>query len=305
MTLKSPSIIVFSAAVLSLCVAWTVGLGAMPVFAQELPLRIGTPGSPCQFDTTVSRDTADYTLFLTVPRSVPGSSKRSESYMPYLNPIASEFDPPPKLTIPYWPSTDSDSSGSQDMVSACPRDEPLCDVGILDGEVEFRLKDGRLTVLEWWVQPESPQAVRALEEAIRRADSLKLFPQRTRIRGLPSGTVRLGLRLHRKPLAVAGVPIGRVRMLSLRITEPVEIIHQVPPLFPSEMPSANVLVPLAYVVGEDGRVIEESIRVLDRVHPIFVRAAKRSIVATQFRPARAGTCPVSSQVHQRVVFRSR
>jgi hypothetical protein len=289
----------------SLCAWIALALGTDAALAQQLPLVTGTPRSFCQFDTTAFRDTADYTLFLTVPRSVRGSSRRAESYVPYINPIASTFEQPPQLALAYWPATGPDSGASSKSVSDCPRDEPWCDIGILDAEVQFRLKKGRLEALEWWIPPDSPQAVRALEEAIHRADSLRLFPERTRIRGLPSGTVRLGLRLERNQSLKGGVPIGRVRMPFIRITAPVDIIHQVPPLFPPEMVGTDAIVPLSYVVGEDGRPIQTSIRVLDRVHPAFVHAAKRTIVASLFRPAKAGTCSVSQQVHQRVVFHGR
>jgi hypothetical protein len=290
---------------ISACLAWCTFAAGL-AGAQQFPARGGVLAPTCQFDTSAFRDTTDYSLFLTVPRSVPGAAKRHQSYAPYISAIASTFEQPPRLSLTYWPGTDaSDIDEANEAVPVCSTDERWCNPGILDGEVQFRFENGRVGTLEWRLSPDSPEAGRALEQAIRRADSLNLFPGDPRIRGLPRGTVRLGFRLARELPLKGGLPLSRIRLPYIRATAPVAIIFQPEPQFPSAMAGANVTVSFTYIVAEDGRVIDETIRTLDEGHPAFVRAAKHAIRISHFRPAQAGSCPVKMLVQQRVVFRSR
>src|SRR4051794_27257950 len=71
--------------------------------AQDLPLRVGPRPSDCRFDTGGGSDSLDFTLFLTPPRSVSKSARRPEQYTPYINAIASTFEQPRRLILPYWP----------------------------------------------------------------------------------------------------------------------------------------------------------------------------------------------------------
>lgn len=287
---------------------WLLGgtvLGSLE--AQELPLIPGTPPSRCQFDTAAFRDTSDYMLFLTPPLSLAGASKRRDSYTPYLSAIASTFEQPRRLSFTYWPGTRADTE-EPTAVPRCIGDERGCTAGILDGEVQFRLKEGRVQVLQWVVPPDSPEAVQALEQAIHRADTLQLFPSSAKIKGLPPGIVRMGIRLSRDLPSPGSVAVSRIRLPFIRATTPVAILHQESPPHPAALPDANVIVSLRYIVTEDGYVQHESIRVGDearQAHPVFVRAAMRAISLSQFRPARAGSCPIRLMVDQRVVFRSR
>ena len=268
---------------------------------QELPV-LTRAASSCQFDSTAIRDTIDFTLFLTSPRSVAKARSRREQYTPYINAIASTFEQPPRLSISYWPGRWADDQiDSKRSVGDC---DAWCSAGPLEGEIEFRLHKGRMTAVSWWLAPDSPEVMRALERAIRQADSLRLFPASHKLAGLPEGTVRLGLRLARWPPMLGGVPIGRVRLPHVLITRNVEIIFQPTPEFPGSAVEYGLGGPvsLQYIVGEDGLVPEESIRVLSAEQPVFIRPAVRAILGSHFRPAEAGGCHVKILVHQRVVF---
>ncbi len=272
--------------------------------AQELP--IVTRGAPaCRFDSTTIQDSIDFTLFLSPPRSIPKVRKHPEQYTPYILAIASTFQQPPRLSISYWPGSWADDQiKRKSAVGDC---DAWCTVGPLEGEVQFRLQEGRVVAVSWWLVPDSPEVMRTLEMAIRQADSLGLFPTNLKLAGLPEGTVRLALRLARWPPAIGGVPIGQLRLPHVRITRAVDIVFQPTPHFPSPAAESGLSGPvsLQYIVGEDGLVPEETIRVLDAGHAAFVRPAVRAILGSRFRPAVAGGCPVRQLVHQRVVFRQR
>ena len=115
------------------------------------------------------------------------------------------------------------------------------------------------------------------------------------------------MRLARWLPAIGGTAIGRVRLPVIKDGNPVEIIFQPPPHYPSIPPEfvTSGAVALQYVVGEDGLVPEETIRVLSAEHHVFIRPAVHAILRSRFRPATAGGCPVRQMVHQRVVFRAR
>jgi hypothetical protein len=277
---------------------------AAPTNAQEIPLRSDLASS-CRFDSTSIRDTIDFTLFLTPPRSVAKARARREQYAPYINAIASTFTQPPRLSISYWPGEWADKQiGSSSSVGDC---DAWCTAGPLEGEVQFRFNKGRPIAVSWWLVPDSPEVMRALEHAIRQADSLSLFPSRHKLAGLPQGTVRLAMRLARWPPVVGGVPLGHVRLPHVRITRPVGIIFQPTPHFPNAAAEYGLsgVISLQYIVGENGRVAEESIRVLDAEEPALIQSAVRAIAGSQFRPAEAGGCPVRQLVQQRVAFRQR
>ncbi len=279
--------------ILLLVPAWTS--------AQELPLR-EVEVSSCKFDSTAVQDTVDLTLFLTPPLSVTNSPARREQYTPYINAVASTFEQPAPFSISYWPGGWAEQIENKPSPGDC---DAWCSAGPLEGEIQFQLELGRVTKISWWLLPDSPEVMRALEKAVRQADSLHLFPKNGRLAGLPRGTVRLALRLARWPPMAGGVPIGKVRLPLVRQNRPVEIVYQPVPHFPAAAGDYGLsgIVSLQYIVGEDGVVSEESIRVLRAEEPAFIRPAVRAILGSRFRPAQAGGCPVRHLVQQRVVFR--
>lgn len=270
--------------------------------AQELPVLPRAPLS-CRFDSTAVRDSIDFTLFLTPPPSVPKARKERERYAPYIQAIASTFVQPHRLAISYWPGSWADEKiERKSSVGDC---DGWCQVGPMEGEVEFRLADGSLPAVSWPLEPDSREVMGAMERAIHEADSLHLLPQGPRFAGLRPGTVRLAVRLARWPPAIGGVPVGRVRLPHVRRTRNVEVLYQPYPHFPGTAAEFESYGPvsLQYIVGEDGLVPEETIRVLEAAHPTLVPPSVRAILGSRFRPAEAGGCPIRQMVHQRVVFR--
>ncbi len=261
---------------------------------QTLPLITSGTMPECRFDSTVIQDTLDFTLFLTPPRSVPKARNEREHYTPYINAIASTFQQPRRVSVWFFPG--GKFTGNMDAWST---------VGPLEGEVEFRIRDGRVEEVSWWLVPDSREVMRSIEHAIYTADSLRLFPPARKLGGLPKATVRLALRLARWPPAIGGAAIGRIRLPVIDDTEPVEIIHQPRPHYPALPPElrAEGAVSLQFVVGENGLVPEETIRVLEAENHVFIASAVEAIARSRFRPATAGGCPIRQAVLQRVVFR--
>ena len=258
--------------------------------AQELPI-LARPQLSCRFDLTAARDTIDFTLFLTPPRTIPQAGRQRDQYTPYLQAIASTFVQPQRLTVSYWPGTwAEDQIERKSPVGNC---DAWCLVGPMEGEIQFNLENDSVTAVSWPVVPDSREVMRAVELAIREADSLTLFPHAPKFAGLPSGTVRLAVRLSRWAPAIGSVPIGRVRLPHVRQTKVVEVLYQPHPHFPNSAVEFGLSGPvsLQYVVGEDGLVPEETIRVLEAAHPAFINPAVRAILGSRFRPAEAGGCP--------------
>lgn len=287
------------------CVAGILLLMPVLVAAQDLPLVLPGSTPKCQFEPSAIQDTTELGLFLTPPPSVSQARKQQDVYAPYISAIASTFQQPKHMSISYYPgASEIDGAALRSTAGEC---DAWCMVGPLEGEVQFRLWKGRVSDISWWLVPDSPEVMRAIEQAIRVSDSLRLLPVTPTFKGLPKGTVRLALKLARLPPATGRTLIGRVTLPVIKDEKPVEIISQPAPVYPS-VPEEFVtpgVVELQYVVGEDGRVPEETIRVLKAKHPMFIRPAMRAILRSRFRPATAGGCPVRQMVHQRVVFRTR
>ncbi len=89
------------------------------------------------------------------------------------------------------------------------------------------------------------------------------------------------------------------------VDEPVEIMHQPTPRFPPALAGAGIggRVELEYVVDTAGRAEPGSLRTLASAHPAFEEAARASVLAARYRPARAGGRVVRQLVRQTLSFR--
>jgi hypothetical protein len=218
--------------------------------------------------------------------------------------IASTFEQPRRISLGSWPGTSFDDTDANHSCAA----EPWCDVGPWEGEVEFQVtKHRRVKEFQWRLRPDSPEAIAALEEAIHQADSLGLIPPKAKAKGLPSGTIRLGFGLSRRPLPSGSVPIGEIRLPYIRASVPVRILHQPTPEFPAGavLARASGMVKLQFIVAENGLVPRESIRVIQADPSGFILPSVNAIVESRFQPAEAGGCPVKLLVEQRVRFKYR
>ena len=88
------------------------------------------------------------------------------------------------------------------------------------------------------------------------------------------------------------------------VDQPPELVGELHPRYPDALRRAGVsgLVRLEYVVGSDGKIEEESIRVLHQSHPAFLLAAVEALRQSRFKPARRSGRPAAALVQQTIRF---
>jgi TonB family protein len=89
------------------------------------------------------------------------------------------------------------------------------------------------------------------------------------------------------------------------VDEPVAVVRQPAPRYPAALAEAGIAgrVELSYVVDTTGSVELGSLRTLSSTHPSFDAAARESVVASRFRPARLHGRLVRQRVTQAISFR--
>jgi protein TonB len=89
------------------------------------------------------------------------------------------------------------------------------------------------------------------------------------------------------------------------VDDPVEVLEQPAPEYPSALSRAGITgrVELEYVVDTNGHAEAASLRTLMSTHPGFEAAARASVLATRFMPARLRGRAVRQLVRQTLSFR--
>jgi TonB family protein len=110
-------------------------------------------------------------------------------------------------------------------------------------------------------------------------------------------------------LIARGALEGRSRDLGFgaaAVDESVEIVEQPEPRYPASLAAAGIegRVELEYVVDTTGQVVPGSIRAVASTHPEFEAAARASVLATRYRPARLQGRLVRQLVRQALGFRT-
>ena len=105
----------------------------------------------------------------------------------------------------------------------------------------------------------------------------------------------------------AGTSLTSELLTPVTVDEPVEVVEQPAPRYPRGLAQAGVTgrVELEYVVDTTGRAEPGSLRTVMATHPAFEAAARASVVASRYRPARLGGRMVRQLVRQTFTFRSR
>ena len=89
------------------------------------------------------------------------------------------------------------------------------------------------------------------------------------------------------------------------VDDPVEVLEQPDPRYPAALAQGGITgrVELTYVVDTLGRAEPGSLRTLTSTHPAFEAAARWSVLASRFRPARLRGSVVRQLVRQTLTFR--
>jgi periplasmic protein TonB len=100
-------------------------------------------------------------------------------------------------------------------------------------------------------------------------------------------------------------PTAAEPLTAAAVDDPVEVIEQPVPRYPSALAQGGISgrVELEYVVDTAGRAEAGSLRTLRSTHPAFEAAARASVLATRYRPARVRGRPVRQLVRQSLSFR--
>jgi len=100
--------------------------------------------------------------------------------------------------------------------------------------------------------------------------------------------------------------MGEEPLTAQVVDEPVVVLRQPAPRYPPGLAQAGIAgrVELEYIVDTTGRAEERSLRTLTATHPAFEAAARASVLASRYRPARLGGT-VRQLVRQTLTFTSR
>ncbi|HET8834139.1 MAG TPA: TonB family protein [Gemmatimonadales bacterium] len=107
----------------------------------------------------------------------------------------------------------------------------------------------------------------------------------------------------------SGSPAGDLTTLeplgAEAVDDPARVIHQPPPRYPSALSHAGITgrVELDYVVDTTGHAEARSLRTLESTHPAFEAAARASVLAARYSPARVRGRVVRQLVRQTLSFR--
>ena len=119
----------------------------------------------------------------------------------------------------------------------------------------------------------------------------------------PADMSRFLPRPHRGTIAA---PIDSARMVfnSVEVDQLPELVRELRLRYPAGLDRAGVsgVVRVEYVVGTDGRVNPESVRVLSTTHPDFFLAARVALRDARFKPARRGGRSIAVLVQQTIRF---
>jgi TonB family protein len=282
-------------------------LWCQPAAAQANPVRDGPSPDACAEQSGSRPDTAAFILHLAPPLFEAAGADLTAIYLPLVHAVASAFQAPGSITMATWPGTFSESGPDKPALD----DGAIRDIGPLTGQVQFRLKKGRVRDLAWELLPDSREVTRAIQDAVHRADSLQSFLGLETPSG-GRGLVRLSISMTRAQAPDAEAPSGsipllRIRMPYRRVDSPVTVEKMVRPPFPAAAVRRSIEgdVTLQYVVDEDGRAQRASIRVITANYREFVEAAADAIARSRYHPAQAQGCPVKLLVQQRIRFKVR
>ena len=108
------------------------------------------------------------------------------------------------------------------------------------------------------------------------------------------------------PSTAPPAPAGDHVRTSGTVDQPIEVVMQPPPRYPAGLAVAGIVgrVEVSFVVDTLGHAEPGSVRMTMSTHPGFEAAARASVMASVFRPARWNGRPVRQLVRQAFSFRA-
>ena len=200
-----------------------------------------------------------------------------------------QYRAPQRIWVPLWARLVGDSSktgfGTGD-------DPPTVDFP--SGEVRFRLDaSGRLATDSIAVETLNDDLAASVTAAIRRADSAAAFAPPSKKLLKDRGIIRLHFMTPRAG-SDHGTPLLRVIVPTVRLHHPPDMQSRTPIAYPDGLRRARISgrVTLQFVVGTDGRPIQNTVSIVKGEYLEFVLAAVGGVPGMRFRPGRIGDCDV-------------
>jgi hypothetical protein len=269
--------------------AWTAG-GAAQSSPASAPAEIVGPS--CASPDPSLIDTLRLVLSLAGATGVAGNRKDVALADLEAQAIADNFQPPSTFR---WPAK---------WISTAPAQRPGDSVaaGGLRGMLSLRVdRRGRLIDATFPQSTDVPELNASLLAAARRADSVGALAPTLGHDSIASVLIRVDADTVPESQAV---PFMRLKLPYTRITMGASVSWQAPIWIPKSIDrSTDAIIDVQYVIGEDGRAIRASLRLL-QVKPAEIGPpVAGAILMTEFHPARSGACPVKVLVRQRIGLR--
>ena len=274
---------------MALLVARTAG-GAAQSSPASAPAEIVGPS--CASPDPSFVDTLRLVLSLAGVAAVPGSRKNAALADLEAQAVAEAFQPPSTFRWPAkWIST-APARRLGDSVAA----------GGLRGMLSLRVdRRGRLIDAAFPQPTDIAELNASLLAAAQRADSVGGLAPTLGHDSIASVLIRVDADTVPESQAV---PLMRLKLPYSRITTGASVSRPAPIWIPRSIDrSTDAIIDLQYVIGEDGRVIPGSLRLLRSKPTELGPPVAGAILMTEFHPARSGACPVKVLVQQRIGLR--
>jgi hypothetical protein len=166
-------------------------------------------------------------------------------------------------------------------------------------------KDGRLKLAAWESQPRSVALANAIYAATQLAEAEHDFD------GIPapstgsnSDTLVVVIRENATP-NVASLALMRVQYPYYRDSEMADLVKTGVLTYPTTAAQAGVEIDgeVSYIIGSDGKAIEESMQVVRSRFRDFITPMMRAVMTSAYRPAMNNGCAVPMLIVQPFAFR--
>ena len=273
-----------------LLAAPTAGATAQSTPAPAPPAEI--VGPTCATPDPSLVDTLKLILSLAGVATPPGDRKNAEFAELEAQALAENFQPPPTFK---WPAK---------WVATAPALRPgdTLAAGGLRGSLSLHVdRHGRLIDAGFPEATDVAELNASLLAAAQRAESSGALAPTLGHDSIASVLLRLDVDTAPNPQTI---PFMRLKLPYTKVTTGPSVARGAPFLIPRSIDkSTDAIVDVAYTIGEDGRVLPNSLRLINSKPAELGAPIAGAILNSEFHPARSGACAVKLIVYQRIGLR--
>lgn len=264
--------------------------------AQSTPAPAETPaevlGPSCASPDPSLVDTLKLTLSLAGVATPPGDRKNAEYAELQAQALAENFQPPATFR---WPAK---------WIATAPALRPgdTLAAGGLRGTLSLHVdRHGRLIDAGFPEPTDVAELNASLLAAAQRAESSGALAPTLGHDSIAPVLLRLDVDTAPNPQTI---PFMRLKLPYTRVTTAPSVARAAPIWIPRSIDkSTDAIVDVAFVIGEDGRVPPNSIRLIHTKPAEMGAPIAGAILNTEFHPARSGACAVKLIVYERIGLR--